>query len=397
MSNIAIIGAGYVGLVTGLGFAQLGHHIHFVDLDKNKVSKLKNGEIPFFEPDLDQVISDKEINSRLTFSSDYSKELSKVDIVFICVQTPEGEREESNLEFLYNALGSIRESIRKDAVICIKSTFPPTVLSEFKDHLDDVDSFVFNPEFLREGSALYDFNNPDRIVVGGSKESSLEIIANLYKDFNSEIILTDAVTALLIKYLSNAYLPMRLSFVNEALQIGDALDADIPTLIGGIGADSRIGVDYFRPSPGWGGSCFPKDIKSLKVMIDGVGLSSPIITSINKSNKKHSEWTARKILEINSTLSKNCIVLYGAAFKENTDDMRDSPTIKLYEELKGEKTSLLIYDEFNSGLPDTVTNFDEIKDALVVLMYPFNEMEIIKKKLQIKNNTIYVPWENKIL
>ena len=303
MSNIAVIGAGYVGLVTGLGFAQLGHHIHFIDLDKDKVSKLKNGEIPFFEPGIDQLISDEEINGRLTFSSNYSEELREVDIVFICVQTPEGDREESNLEFLYNSLDSTRKSIGKDTIICIKSTFPPTVLTEFKDQLDKAGSLVFNPEFLREGSALHDFSNPDRIVIGGSEQSSLDIITNLYKDFNSEIILTDAVTALLIKYLSNAYLPMRLSFVNEALQLGDALDADIPILIEGIGADRRIGKDYFRPSPGWGGSCFPKDTKSLKVMLNDKELSSPLISSINISNDKHLDWTAKKILEIDSSLS----------------------------------------------------------------------------------------------
>ena len=397
MSNIAVIGAGYVGLVTGLGFAQLGHHIHFIDLDKDKVSKLKNGEIPFFEPGIDQLISDEEINGRLTFSSNYSEELREVDIVFICVQTPEGDREESNLEFLYNSLDSTRKSIGKDTIICIKSTFPPTVLTEFKDQLDKAGSLVFNPEFLREGSALHDFSNPDRIVIGGSEQSSLDIIINLYKDFNSEIILTDAVTALLIKYLSNAYLPMRLSFVNEALQLGDALDADIPILIEGIGADRRIGKDYFRPSPGWGGSCFPKDTKSLKVMLNDKELSSPLISSINISNDKHLDWTAKKILEIDSSLSNNCIVLYGAAFKENTDDLRDSPTIKLYEKLKGEEVKLLIYDEFKSGLEATVTNFNEIKDSLVVLMYPFSEMEITIKELQNNNNKIYVLWENKIL
>ena len=397
MSSIAVIGAGYVGLVTGLGFAQLGNHVHFIDLDRDKVSKLKNREIPFFEPGLDKIISDEEINARLTFSSDYSQELREIDVVFICVQTPEGDSEDSNLDFLYDALDSTRKSIGNDTIICIKSTFPPTALGEFKDHLDDVNSLVFNPEFLREGSALSDFRNPDRIVIGGSKESSLDIIINLYKDFNSEIILTDAVTALLIKYLSNAYLPMRLSFVNEALQLGDALDADIPILIEGIGADRRIGKDYFRPSPGWGGSCFPKDTKSLKVILNDKGLSSPLISSINISNDKHLDWTAKKILEIDSSSSNNCIVLYGAAFKENTDDLRDSPTIKLYEKLKGEEVKLLIYDEFKSGLEATVTNFNEIKDSLVVLMYPFSEMEITIKELQNNNNMIYVLWENKIL
>ena len=397
MSNIGIIGAGYVGLVTGFGFAQLGHRINFIDLDKDKVSKLNNGKLPFYEPGLDQIITNKEIKSRVSYSSDYSKELIDLDVVFICVQTPEGDDEKANLKFLYDALNSTREAFGKDTIVCIKSTFPPTFLDELREHIDDVDSLVFNPEFLREGSALHDFNNPDRIVIGGSKKRSLDFILDLYKNFESEIILTDAVTALLIKYLSNAYLPMRLSFVNESLQIGDALGADIPVLLEGVGADKRIGKDYFRPSPGWGGSCFPKDTKSLKGMLNDRDLVSPLINAIDISNEKHSDWSINKIIEINTSVQKSNIVLYGAAFKENTDDMRDSPTIKIYEKLKAAEINVHIFDEFESGLDDSITELDEINDSLVVLMYPSSDLETIKKKLKSNNNAIFIPWDNKVL
>ena len=397
MSNIGIIGAGYVGLVTGLGFAQLGHSINFIDLDKGKISKLNNGKLPFYEPGLDQIVTNKEIKSRVSYSSDYSKELIDLDAVFICVQTPKGDGKEANLKFLYDALDSTRKAFGKDTIVCIKSTFPPTMLDEIVDHIDDVDSIVFNPEFLREGNALHDFNNPDRIVIGGSKKSSLDFIFDLYKDFDSEIIITDAVTAMLIKYLSNAYLPMRLSFVNESLQIGDALGADISVLLEGVGADKRIGKDYFRPSPGWGGSCFPKDIESLKVMLNDRNLASPLINAIDISNEKHSDWTVNKIIEINTSVLKSNIVLYGAAFKENTDDMRDSPTIKLYEKLKSEGINVNIFDEFESDLEDSITVFDEINDSLVVLMYPSIDLEKIKMRLKNKDNAIFIPWENKVL
>ena len=190
---------------------------------------------------------------------------------------------------------------------------------------------------------------------------------------------------------------MRLSFVNESLQIGDALGADIPVLLEGVGADKRIGKDYFRPSPGWGGSCFPKDTKSLKGMLNDRDLVSPLINAIDISNEKHSDWSINKIIEINTSVQKSNIVLYGAAFKENTDDMRDSPTIKIYEKLKAAEINVHIFDEFESGLDDSITEFDEINDSLVVLMYPSSDLETIKKKLKSNNNAIFIPWENKVL
>ena len=394
MYKIAVIGTGYVGLVTGLGFAKLGHYVQFVDFDVEKINKLKNQVLPFYEPGLEDIFSDKEVADRVTYSSEYSQSLKEAEIVFICVQTPQEVDKTTNPSFLYDALSSVKELVGEGTVICIKSTFPPTLLDELEMKNLDVSNIVFNPEFLREGSAIFDFNNPDRILIGGSNKESLELLENLYKDFNSEIITTDSVTALLIKYLSNSYLPMRLSFVNEALQIGDSLGADIPTLFEGIGSDKRIGKDYFRPSPGWGGSCFPKDTRALEVILSDKELNSPLLNAINLSNQEHIEWISKKLIDLSSFNSKTNIVLYGAAFKENTDDMRDSPTIELYKVLKSKDKKVSIFDEFNTGLENSITDIKEITSSLVALMYPIEDMQPVIEKLQGNENVIYVPWEN---
>jgi len=397
MNKIAVIGTGYVGLVTGLVFAKLGHYVHFIDLDEEKVSKLQNQVLPFYEPGLKDIFMDKEVIDRVSYSSEYSENLKEVEIVFICVQTPQEDGRVINPSFLYDALISVKESIGESTVICIKSTFPPTLLDDLEMMNLDVGNVIFNPEFLREGSAIFDFNNPDRILIGGSNEESLEFLENLYKDFDSEIIITDSVTALLIKYLSNAYLSMRLSFVNEALQIGDSLGADIPTLLDGIGADKRIGKDYFRPSPGWGGSCFPKDTKALEIILSEKELNSPLLNVINLSNREHIEWISEKTIDLSTSNSKTNIILYGAAFKENTDDMRDSPTVELHKILKSKGKKVSIFDEFNTGLANAITDINEINNSLVVLMYPIEDMMSIIENLQRNENTIYVPWKNKTL
>ena len=398
MNKIAIIGTGYVGLVTGLGFAKLGHKIHFVDINKEKISQLQNQELPFFEPGLAEILTDEEVSSRVTYSSSYTEELMDVDIVFICVQTPTKESGVPNTSFLFDALRSLLKSTQENTIICIKSTSPPEFIHELEEEEGiDIHSIVFNPEFLREGSALEDFFNPDRIVIGGSDKTSMGALSNLYSEFDSEIITTDPVTALLIKYLSNTYLPMRLSFVNEAFQLGDYFNADIPILLNGIGADNRIGKDYFRPSPGWGGSCFPKDTKALESTLKRSNLNAALINSINKSNEEHISWFADQVISLSSENCKDKIVLYGSAFKENTDDLRASPTLELYKIIQSKNQDVYIYDEFEHDIENSISDKDSISSAFVVIMYPVNDIETLTKSLGLNDNRIYIPWENKVV
>ncbi len=397
MNKIAVIGTGYVGLVTGLGFAKLGHRIHFIDIDEEKIRKLKKQELPFFEPGLTEILTDTEVSSRVTYSSTYTDDLKEVDIVFVCVQTPEVDGGASNTSFLLDALASLFEFTQEKTVICVKSTSPPAFIQELEKADIDTHNIVFNPEFLREGSALEDFFNPDRIVIGGSDKTSMEILSRLYSEFNSEIITTDSITALLIKYLSNTYLPMRLSFVNEAFQLGDSLNADIPTLLNGIGADKRIGKDYFRPSPGWGGSCFPKDTKALEATIKETNLNASLINSINRSNEEHISWFADRVISLSSENSMEKIVLYGSAFKENTDDLRASTSIELYKIIKSKKYKVYIFDEFGHDIENSISDEESINSSFVVIMYPVKDIEALIASLNLKGNKIYIPWDNKVI
>ncbi len=397
MNKIAVIGTGYVGLVTGLGFAKLGHRIHFIDIDEEKISKLKKQELPFFEPGLTEILTDTEVSSRVTYSSTYTDDLKEVDIVFVCVQTPEVDGGASNTSFLLDALASLFEFTQEKTVICVKSTSPPAFIQELEKADIDTHNIVFNPEFLREGSALEDFFNPDRIVIGGSDKTSMEILSRLYSEFNSEIITTDSITALLIKYLSNTYLPMRLSFVNETFQLGDSLNADIPTLLNGIGADKRIGKDYFRPSPGWGGSCFPKDTKALEATIKETNLNASLINSINRSNEEHISWFADRVISLSSENSMEKIVLYGSAFKENTDDLRASTSIELYKIIKSKKYKVYIFDEFGHDIENSISDEESINSSFVVIMYPVKDIEALIASLNLKGNKIYIPWDNKVI
>lgn len=396
MNNIAVIGTGYVGLVTGLGFAKLGNTVHFIDIDTEKIEKLKKQELPFFEPGLKELLEDEEVLKKVSYSSSYSHELKNADVIFVCVQTPEEEGVGSNTSYLQDALVSAIEFSEGLPAICIKSTAPPNFINDLEGSTFDNSNILFNPEFLREGSAIDDFFNPDRIVIGGTDKKRLAVLTKLYEDFNSEVIITDPVTALLIKYLSNTYLPMRLSFVNEAFQLGDSFNADIPNLLKGISADKRIGKEYFRPSPGWGGSCFPKDTKAIEAMFNDQNLNATLVNSINSSNKNHILWIADKVIELRNENSKKRIVLYGSAFKENTDDLRESPTIELYNILKSRNQEVYIFDEFGHELDDSISDIKLISDALVILMYPVTDISFVTESLN-TNNKIYIPWENKVL
>jgi len=394
MNKIGIIGTGYVGLVTGLGFAKLGNTVHFIDIDEMKVDNLKKGVAPFFEPGLKEALSDKSILSRVEFTTDYLEGLNDADLVFICVQTPQMNGKVADLSYLFDAIRRVNEVLDEDKIICIKSTFPPSVLSDLEKEFSNYENFIFNPEFLREGSAFYDFSNPDRIIIGGLNKDNVNYLSNIYKSFDTQIILTDPVTSQLSKYLSNAYLPMRLSFINEALQIGTSLGADIETLVEAIGADKRIGKDYFRPSPGWGGSCFPKDTKALEFLLKENNLNAPLMNSIHSSNDEHMGWILEKIINLKNEFNKKQVVLLGAAFKENTDDLRESPTLKIYSELKKEKIPVIIIDNLDLDIEDYTTDVDKVNNSLVIVMYPGDNIDLLLGSLMDKENKIIIPWEN---
>ena len=396
--NIVVIGVGYVGLVTGLSLAKLGHKITFLDIDSSKISMLSNGTPTFSEPNLDSFLNDKKIKGLTQFFDTYdSIDWQQIDIILICVQTPVDDSGELNSIFIRNVFDSLEGKILDKTVVCVKSTIHPVAINEVFDGLSmNYDDIVFNPEFLREGSAFDDFFEADRIIIGSNNKKNSEIIAKIYDGLNSEVLFMNPISSQLVKYLSNAYLPMRLSFVNEASRLIDALDANQKDVLRGVGLDMRIGQQYFRPSPGWGGSCFPKDVKELQSLSNLNNLNLSLINSINQSNEEHIDWFTKKIINLLIYNKLEKVILLGASFKENTDDIRYSPSIQIYNKLIESEVDVYIYDE-NFNFPKDIKKTSSIiDDSLIVEMYPQEETyNIIKSQIEEMNNLIYFRfWDN---
>ena len=298
-----------------------------------------------------------------------------------------------------NVLSTL-QSFKQDFSICIKSTIQSNVVESIcLEEGIDFTKIIFNPEFLREGSAIYDFFNPDRIVIGGTESLAIERCKLLYDDFDCEIVLTDSISSQIIKYLSNTYLAMRLSYVNEAYRLISDLGGSPSDAIKGIGLDKRIGLNYFRPSPGWGGSCFPKDVNEI-INTYSEKFEIPLIGEIVKSNDIQQIWIANKLLKVSNDNDLKNIILIRAPFKENTDDLRDSPSIKVYEILNKKTNNIFIYEE-EVVLPSNfrvINNIDEIlENSLYVQMFPEksdNRENLISKINNLENSMLWQMWED---
>ena len=397
--NIVVVGTGYVGLVTGVGFSELGHNVSFIDLDEAKIDNLSNKKIPFYEPNLEDYLQKDENFKRMSFYSSYSElEWESTDIVFICVQTPNNSETNSvDTKFLESAISEISQLDNDNITITVKSTIPPYEIANVCNNVGyDKNLLTFNPEFLREGSAVHDFFNPDRVVIGGLDITKTNKLKELYKEFDTEIIITDPISSQLIKYLANTYLPLRLSFVNEATRLADYSGANLVDVLKGVGLDSRIGSHYFRPSPSWGGSCFPKDLVEVNNFYNKEELNLPLISNIIDSNNEHLNWTISQLLNLKKANSLESIVLVGAAFKEDTDDLRNSPTLDMYKLLNNDGVDVVILDtEIEVPNHSHLSSINDVKsNSLIAIMYP--QKENFSKELSdysSKNNCIiYYPW-----
>mgnify|MGYP001331834014 FL=1 len=397
--NLVVIGTGYVGLVTGVGFASLGNTVSFVDLDENKVSKLSNKKVPFYEPGLEEHFQNNETFSRMSFTSSYEEvDWESTDVAFICVQTPNNlETNSVDTRFLESAITEINNLNNPKLVVTVKSTIPPYEIEKVCNKVGmDKNEITFNPEFLREGTAIEDFFKPDRIVIGGNDPKKLSVLKELYSSFDAELIETDPISSQLIKYLANTYLPLRLSFVNEAARLIDYSKGNQQDVLKGVGLDSRIGSHYFRPSPAWGGSCFPKDLIEVNNFYKEGEVMLPLISNIIESNVIQTKWTVDKLTSILINENIKSVLLIGAAFKEDTDDLRNSPTLDIYKMLHQKDVNTFIYDEMvELGEYNTLDNLDEISEkTLVVLMYPVKKilMERIESIITDTNSILYTPW-----
>ena len=401
MMNISVIGAGYVGLITGIGFAKLNHQVSIVDLNDDLIKNLNENRPPFYEPELVDYLNDSNIRNNLFFSTSYQKSINEnTDIVFVCVQTPtDPDTGKTKTDYISSVLTELKKIERFNFIICIKSTIKASLVEKISNEIDlDYKKIIFNPEFLREGSAFYDFFNPDRIVIGGSDQKGLNQCTELYESFDCEKIITDSNSSQMIKYLSNTYLAMRLSFVNETYRLVSEFNGNPEEVLNAIGKDKRIGNDYFRPSPGWGGSCFPKDVKEV-ISSFQMDYQLPIISEILRSNELHMEWFVDYILKIINEQSLENIVLIGAPFKENTDDLRESPSLKIYKliEEKFKNVWILDFDIPLSKSFKAIKSLSELKDnTLYVEMFPDssqNRNNIINTIDKLKNSKIFRIWE----
>ena len=398
LMNIVIIGVGYVGLVSGLAFAKTDNNVQFLDVDVSKIDDLKKKKAPFFEPLLEEYLNDEKINQSVSFHCEYDDvDWDTAEIIMICVQTPTTLENEIDSSFLNNVFKSLSDLINDQSIICIKSTIHPEAIQEILDNSSlNNEDIVFNPEFLREGQAFNDFFNPDRVIIGAVNKRNAERVAELYKNLDTDLVLTDPISSQLIKYLSNAYLPLRLSFVNEASQIIKKLGGNLSQTLQGIGLDSRIGNNYFRPSPGWGGSCFPKDVTEINSIIKANNLTTPLISNINESNKQHQNWFSNYLIKQIQEKNLDSICLVGLSFKENTDDTRYSPTISIYKNLKLHKKNVYIYDFSNTEDDSFDIRQSFAENSLIVEMYPLsdeNQTKITKEINKLKNYDYLKFWE----
>ncbi|MDC0333555.1 UDP-glucose/GDP-mannose dehydrogenase family protein [Candidatus Pelagibacter sp.] len=416
-----MIGTGYVGLVSGVCFSDLGNDVICVDKDENKINDLKKGKIPIFEPGLEELVIKNYKNKKLKFSTDLKDSIKKSDIIFICVGTP--TRKNSNgadLTQIYSVSNEISKCINKFKIIITKSTVPVTTGDEIekifkKKVIKNKFSIVSNPEFLREGEAIRDFIYPDRIVVGSNDKKSKNILRNLYAPLISKgakFISTNRRAAELIKYSSNAFLATKITFINEIANLCEKTGVDVEDVSIGIGLDKRIGSRFLRAGPAYGGSCFPKDTKAIINTADKFKTDLSVIKSVIKSNSLRSKLLLKKVSEIlNKKIKNKKICFLGVTFKANTDDMRDSSSLEMIPYLSKIGAKIKYYDptgvkkEFNKIKNVTFSNSisHAVKESdLVILHTEWNDFKSINfkklsksKKLKIYDmRNIYSP--NKI-
>ena len=349
--EITVIGTGYVGLVSGVCFAEFGFNVVCVDNNLAKVESLQRGEVPIYEPGLDKLMKKNMDAGRLTFSSSTKDSVKNADIIFIAVGTPSKEDGSANLDYVYSAVAELSDTVNKDAVLVIKSTVPVGTTKSVKKFLQgrgvEID-VAFNPEFLKEGAAIDDFMHPDRVILGVESEKARKVLAQVYRPlyvFNVPIVFTNLETAELSKYSSNAFLAMKVTFINEIANLCEACGADVNDVALAMGLDKRIGDKFLQAGPGYGGSCFPKDTSALADFAKDFGVQMKLVEETIASNNSRRERMVKKILSTcDGNVDGKSIAVLGVTFKANTDDMRDSPSIEIVEALLKAGANIKVYD-----------------------------------------------------
>ena len=356
--KIAVVGTGYVGLVSGTCFAEMGTEVHCIDVDRQKIEQLKQGVIPIYEPGLEEMVLRNHKAGRLQFSTDLTEILNEVDIVFSAVGTPPDEDGSADLKYVLQVAHTIGQQMTNYKLVVTKSTVPVGTAKLIKQAIQEelekrgLSDLTFdvasNPEFLKEGNAIKDFMSPDRVVVGVESEKAKALMDHLYKPFllkNYRIIFTDIPSAEMIKYAANAMLATRISFMNDIANLCERVGADINMVRKGIGSDSRIGNKFLYPGCGYGGSCFPKDVKALIKTAEKSGYQMRVLNAVEEVNERQKGILFEKLNKhFQSGLKGKTIALWGLAFKPETDDMREAPALVLIEQLLNAGAKVKAYD-----------------------------------------------------
>ena len=410
MKNITIIGTGYVGLVTGAGMSEFGNKVICTDIDKNKIEKLNSGIIPIYEPGLEEIIKRNISDNRLFFSSNVEDSIMQSEVVIIAVGTPMGVNKATDMSFVHSAVETISNNLDSYKVVCTKSTVPigtgKEIISQISKKVKDNNLFdyVSNPEFLREGSAVKDFLWPDRVVIGTDNQNAYQIMCDIYRPLyinKNPMTQTSIETAEMIKYASNSFLALKISYINEIANLCEVLGADVHDVAKAMGKDGRISEKFLHPGPGFGGSCFPKDLEALLSISKNNSLSMETVNAaiiVNKNQKKRME---NKLINLfDGNINNRKIAVLGLAFKANTDDVRESPAIDMIKGILGNGGIVNAHDPIAnnemSKIFHDIEYFDNVYDAVknvdgIVIITEWNEfrsLDLQKIKKTMKGNII---------
>ncbi|HMQ31992.1 MAG TPA: UDP-glucose/GDP-mannose dehydrogenase family protein [Chloroflexaceae bacterium] len=417
MRNICVVGTGYVGLTTGVCFADLGNTVTCIEINPEKLEQLRAGKSPIYEPGLEELQERNMRAGRLRFTDDYAEALAEARLVFITVGTPMGDDGAADLTYVKAAARGIGQHLKADAIIIDKSTVPvgtgDMVFNIIAEHAAPGVNFavVSNPEFLREGSALGDFFKPDRIVLGSDDHKAAEEVAELHAPLGAQVFITDLRTAEMIKYASNAFLATRISFINEIAQICEKLGADVREVARGMGADKRIGPHFLDAGVGYGGSCFPKDVLALHHMAAQAGCHPQLLQAVMDINQSARDRFVQKVETLLGDLKGKTVGMLGLSFKPNTDDMREAPSMDIIKALEAGGARVKAYDPVameNAGemMPEVTycaTAYDVAKGAdALLLVTEWNEFKqlnwekirgFMRQPIVVDGRNLYEPAE----
>jgi len=410
MKNITVIGTGYVGLVSGAGLSDFGNQVVCADIDESKISLLKAGKIPIFEPGLKEVVDRNVKSKRLSFTTDISGAVRSAEVIFIGVGTPEGKNGEADLSSVFSAAETIGNNLNTYKIICTKSTVPIgtgtkiiSIINKCKNNEVEFD-YVSNPEFLREGAAVQDFLIPNRIVLGATSEKSFQIMQDVYRPLyinETPIVYTNVPTAEMIKYASNAFLALKLSYINEIANLCEAVGADVHVVAKAMGNDGRISAKFLHPGPGFGGSCFPKDTKALLSLSKELNEPMNTVAAAIATNDKQKIRMVDKLFKLmNSEIKGKTIAVLGLSFKQMTDDVRESASINMIQSILNKNGIVKVYDpvasenmknhfpniEYSNSWQAAVKDADTV--AIMTEWHEFRGLDLVELKQLVKTPII---------